>query len=66
MVRKIVQDSVFVGKNETVSTIAASRTVYSAGSADGIPSIALAKESILGCPMKPSIFSFRHFLIMRN
>jgi hypothetical protein len=43
MTRKLLRDSVFVGKNETGSTIAASRIVYAAGSVDDVPSIALAK-----------------------
>lgn len=43
MVRKIVRDSVFVGKNVTGSTIAANRIVYASGAADDVPTIALAK-----------------------
>jgi hypothetical protein len=45
MVRKIVRDSVFVGKNETGVTIPAFRVVYAAGSVDDVPSIALARSN---------------------
>lgn len=43
MERKIVRDSVFVGKNDTISTIAKARIVYASGSSDDVPTIALAK-----------------------
>jgi hypothetical protein len=43
MVRKIVRDSVFVGKNVTGTAIAASRIVYASGSVDDVPTIALAQ-----------------------
>jgi hypothetical protein len=43
MVRKIVRDSVFVGKNVTASTIALGRIVYASGSDEDVPTIALAK-----------------------
>jgi hypothetical protein len=43
MERKIVRDSVFVGKNVTGSAIALGRIVYATGNADDVPTIALAK-----------------------
>lgn len=43
MVRKIVRDSVFVGKNDTLSSIAVGKLVYANGSSGNVPTIALAK-----------------------
>ena len=43
MVRKIVRDSVFVGKNITGVTILKGRAVYASGSEDNVPTIALAR-----------------------
>jgi hypothetical protein len=44
MVRKIVRDSVFVGKNITGTTLPAYSAVYASGNADGVPTLALAKS----------------------
>jgi hypothetical protein len=43
MIRKLVRDSVFVGYNDTGSTIVANRAVYAAGTQVDVPKIALAK-----------------------
>ena len=43
MVRQFMRDSIFIGYNDTGSTIAADRIVYAAGSTDGVPKVALAK-----------------------
>jgi hypothetical protein len=43
VVRKIVRDSVFVGYNNSGSTIAAGRIVYASGSDGTVPTLALAK-----------------------
>lgn len=45
MVRKLVRDSVFVGKNVTGTAIPAFRAVYAIGSVDGVPSIAKARAN---------------------
>jgi len=45
MVRKIVRDSVFVGRNETGSTIALGTPVYASGSTGTVPTIAPAKSN---------------------
>ena len=47
MVRKLVRDSVFVGKNVTGDTIPASRAVYASGSSEGVPTIAKARANNL-------------------
>jgi hypothetical protein len=47
MTRKIVRDSVFVGYNNSGSTIAASRIVYASGATADVPTIALAKADSL-------------------
>jgi len=43
MTRKLVRDSVFVGKNVSGDAIPAARAVYASGSAEGVPTIAKAK-----------------------
>jgi len=45
MVRKLVRDSVFVGKNETGTSIPANRAVYAVGSVDDVPSIGKARAN---------------------
>jgi len=45
MIRKIVRDSVFVGKNVTGVTIPAFRAVYASGSESDVPTLALAKSN---------------------
>jgi hypothetical protein len=47
MTRKIVRDSVFVGYNNTGSTIAAGRIVYASGATADVPTIALAKADVM-------------------
>jgi hypothetical protein len=43
MVRQFMRDSIFIGYNDTGSTIAANRIVYASGSTGTVPKIALAK-----------------------
>jgi len=45
MVRKLVRDSVFVGKNVTGTEIPANRAVYAVGSVEGVPSIGKARAN---------------------
>lgn len=47
MVRKLVRDSVFVGKNVTGVAIPANRAVYAVGSVDGVPSLGKARSNAL-------------------
>jgi len=47
MVRKLVRDSVFVGKNVTGTAIPANRAVYAVGSVDGVPSLGKARANLL-------------------
>jgi hypothetical protein len=45
MIRKIVRDSVFIGKNNTGVTIVANRAVYSTGNDSGTPTIGKARAN---------------------